>query len=176
ILYTYNPAYNSLYALFPKYPGNNQLLLKDLQLPANTVISFLATKEKVQWEQKGNDVVVSLPSYDPNRIKAPYAYVIKIEDFGKFARKPVINVSLRKESFNKIISFAKEANQEIRYTLDGSEPNIHSDLYATPIMLKKSATVKAISIFPAALPSEAATKDIQIYEWKSPEKPKSIKS
>ena len=121
-------------------------------------------------------MVVSLPDYDPNKIKAPYAYVIKIENFGKFARKPVINISLRKESFNKIISFAKEANQEIRYTLDGSEPNIHSDLYVTPIMLKKSTTVKAISIFPGALPSEAITKDVQIYEWKSSEKPKSIKS
>jgi alpha-L-fucosidase len=176
IFYTYNPASNSLYALFPKYPGNNQLLLKDIQLPASTSISFLATKEKVQWQQQGNDVVVSLRAYDPNKIKAPYAYVIKIENFGKFAHKPTIYLSLRKESFNKRISFAKDSSEEIRYTIDGSEPGIHSDLYAAPFMLKKSTTVKAISIFPGALPSEVATQDVPVYEWKNSEKPKSIKS
>ena len=81
--FTYNPTSNNLYAVFPKYPADKKLVLKNFTLPKNTNISFLATKEKLSWKQLGNNVEVTLPAYDPNKITAPYAYVIKIADFGK---------------------------------------------------------------------------------------------
>jgi len=81
--FTYNPTTNNLYAVFPQYPANKKLLLKNMLLPKSTNISFLSTQQKLSWKQQGNNVEVQLPDYDPNKIKAPYAYVIKIENFGK---------------------------------------------------------------------------------------------
>jgi alpha-L-fucosidase len=83
IFYTYNPTSNSLYAIFPRYPTNKKLVLKDIQLPKGTQVTFLSTKKNVQWRQQGKDVVVTLPDYDPETIKAPYAYVIRIAGYGK---------------------------------------------------------------------------------------------
>jgi alpha-L-fucosidase len=85
IFYTYNPTTNSLYAIFPKYPADKKLILKNIQLPKGTQVTFLSTKNKLQWQQHGKDLQVTLPDYDPNKIKAPYAFVIKISNYGKFA-------------------------------------------------------------------------------------------
>jgi len=92
VFYTYNPTKNNLYAIFPKYPDNRKLVLKDVSLPAGTKISFLSTKENLQWRQSGKDIEISLPEYNPNKIRSPYGYAVKIEDFGKFASRPKIMV------------------------------------------------------------------------------------
>ncbi len=86
IFYTYNSSSNSLYAIFPKYPDNRKLILKDIQLPKGTVITFLSTKSNLKWRQQGKDLAVTLPGYDPDKMKAPYAYVIKIAGYGKFTQ------------------------------------------------------------------------------------------
>jgi alpha-L-fucosidase len=86
IFYTYNASTNSLYAIFPKYPADKKLVLKDVQLPKGTAITFLSTKGKLQWKQQGKNLMVTLPDYDPNKMKAPYAFVIKISDYGRFTK------------------------------------------------------------------------------------------
>ena len=86
IFYTYNASTNSLYAIFPKYPADKKLVLKDVQLPKGTTITFLSTKGKLQWKQQGKNLMVTLPDYDPNKMKAPYAFVIKISDYGRFTK------------------------------------------------------------------------------------------
>ncbi|MEO9005253.1 MAG: hypothetical protein ABI288_10970 [Ginsengibacter sp.] len=60
--------------------------MKPLKLPKGALINFLSTKKNVQWRQRGKDVVVTLPDYDPDKIKDPYAYVIKIAGYGKFSQ------------------------------------------------------------------------------------------
>ncbi|GAC1531116.1 MAG: alpha-L-fucosidase [Sediminibacterium sp.] len=84
VFYTYNKTNNALYAIFPQYPSNRKLVLKNrgsTSLPK--AISFLPTGEKLTASIAGNDLVVKLPEYDPNKIKAPYAYVIRIDGYGK---------------------------------------------------------------------------------------------
>ncbi len=93
IFYTYNPTTNSLYAILPKYPSDNKLVIRDMQLPTSTDIQFLSTKQKIQWKQNGSNVEITLPAYDPNAIKSPYAYVLKINNYGKFAAKPAIKIA-----------------------------------------------------------------------------------
>lgn len=34
----------------------------------------------LRWTQSGKNVVVQLPAYNPNKMKAPYAYAIKIKE------------------------------------------------------------------------------------------------
>ena len=52
VFYTYNANTNTLYAIFPKYPANKKLVLKDISPAAGTAISFLSTNEKLHLMQK----------------------------------------------------------------------------------------------------------------------------
>ena len=47
------------------------------------MISFLATQQILKWKIKNDNTQIELPAYNSNKIKAPYGYVIKIEDFGR---------------------------------------------------------------------------------------------
>jgi alpha-L-fucosidase len=176
IFYTYNPTTNSLYAIFPKYPDDKKLVLKDITLPEGTAINFLSTKENLSWQQQGTDVVVSLPGYDPNKIKAPYAYVIKISNYGKFAHKPAMEVSYPNGSLNPVIAFTTKDAGEIRYTLDGSEPNGTSLVYTKPFSIKKTSVVKAVTLLPGALPSDIASEEVKSFPWLRTTKIKNLKT
>ena len=119
VFYTYNEKTNSLYAIFPKYPDNNKLVLKSVSLPAGTAISFLSTKENPGWKQEGENTIISLPAYNPNKIKAPYAYVVKISNYGKFAKKPSIKVDY-KNAMQPVVTLQDDG--VIHYTTDGTTP------------------------------------------------------
>lgn len=81
--FTYNPSANNLYAVIPKWPSDKKFTIKDITLDQNAVLQLMDTKENLQWKQDGNNVVVSLPEFDPNKIKSQWAYVIKMNNTGK---------------------------------------------------------------------------------------------
>lgn len=161
--YTYNATNNNLFAIFPRYPSNKKLILKDITLPAGTKISFLSTKEKLNWQQAGNNIEVSLPDYDPNKIKMPYAYAIKMENFGRFTRKPNITVNYD-AALKPVISIEdKTEGAVIHYTTDGSEPTAVSAVYSKPFTLTSNTTLKAMAIKDGALNSEVQIVQVKAY-------------
>jgi len=165
VFYTYNPTTNSLYAIFPKYPSDRKLVLKDISLPAGTLINFLSTKENVAWKQEGQNVVIALPVYDPNKIKAPYAYVLKIGNYGAFLKKPQIKVEYPHDGLQPLVSFSAGENEMIRYTVDGSEPSKASLLYTKPFTLDKTGMVKAKAFDAKSISSAVAEENVIRYEW-----------
>ena len=184
VFYTYNPTTNSLYAILPRYPSDRKMVLKNIQLPEASVVTFLSTNENLKWQNEGNDVIISMPDYDPNKIKAPYAYVLKISNYGKYAHKPMMIVSYPNGSMTPEISFDKKFSGEIHYTTDGSEPlpdrinrtgTNNSNLYSTPFSINKTSVVKAIDILPNALPSNVSSGEVKVYHWMKGEKVKNSK-
>lgn len=165
IFYTYNDKTNTLYAIFPKYPSDRKLILKDMVLPANTEISFLSTKENVSWKQEGKNIIVELPDYDPNKIKAPYAYVLKIADYGAFSKKPKINITYPGNGLQPQISLSAENDETIHYTIDGTDPSENSALYNQPFTVDKSTTIKAAAFKEGSLPSAVISGQATKYEW-----------
>jgi len=165
VFYTYNPTTNSLYAIFPKYPSDRKLVLKDISFPAGTLISFLSTKENVAWKQVGQNIVIDLPAYDPNKIKAPYAYVLKIGNYGAFLKKPQIKVEYPHDGLQPLVSFSAGENEMIRYTVDGSEPSEASLLYTKPFTLDKTGMVKAKAFDAKSISSAVAEENVIRYEW-----------
>lgn len=165
--YTYNAHTNSLYAIFPKFPGNRQLTLKDISLPAGTVISFLSTKEKLNWESSGGNTLIQLPEYNPNKIKAPYAFVLKIDNYGKFLAKPVMDVDYKKSAARPVISFHVTQPATVRYTTDGSEPTLESTLYTKPFSIDKTEIIKSKSFQDGILSSNTSTHKVKTYGWKN---------
>jgi alpha-L-fucosidase len=175
VFYTYNPTTNSLYAILPRYPSNRKMILKNIQLPEASVATFLSTSENLKWQNEGDDVIISMPDYDPNKIKAPYAYVLKISNYGKYAHKPMMMVSYPNGSLTPEISFDKKFSGEIHYTTDGSEPTNNSNLYSTPFSINKTSVVKAIDILPNALLSNISSEEVKVYHWMKSEKMKDPK-
>lgn len=83
VFYTYNSTTNTLYAILPVYPADKKIVLKDIALPAQANVSLLGAKEKPLVKTTGNNTTITLPAYNPVNFKAPYAFVIKIEGYGK---------------------------------------------------------------------------------------------
>jgi len=53
----------------------------------------------------------------------------------------------------------------IRYTIDGTAPDTHSTLYAAPLEIDSTSTVKAIAYKKGWNQSAVATADYEIYHW-----------
>ena len=167
LFYTYNEKENSLFAIFPKYPDSRKIILKDISLAAGTPIRFLSSKQNLSWTQDGNNIVVELPEYNPNKIKAPYAYVIKIAGYGKFAPKPQINLANKANVLQPVVSINSSVPATIKYTVDGSEPSMASPTYTNPFVLTATGTVKAKAIADDALPSGTVSELVKVYTWKN---------
>lgn len=138
--FTYNPTENNLYAILPKWPGS-QFVIKDLPLAPGTVVELLGTQQPLQWEQRGADLVVKLPSFDPNKIKEQYAYVIKIGHTGAFAANPRVETHYPGKSLKPLVTITTKDNSECRYTLDGSQPTEGSALYTKPFFVDHSGVL-----------------------------------
>jgi len=174
IFYTYNPTTNNLYAIFPKYPDNKKLVLKDITLSAGTIVSFLSTKESLQWKQSGANVEINLPDYNPNKIRSPYAFAVKIGDFGRFASKPKIIVEYKPGQLKPLVTIESAEDFNLDYTIDGSMPTRNSNLYTSPFYPPKTITINVVSYplsnyggFTKILPSAMVTQEVKVYEWKN---------
>ena len=170
VFYTYNDKTNTLYAILPKYPDNKKVVLKDLDLSESGTVSFLSTKKNLSWSLEGKNTVIDLPEYDPNKIKVPYAYVIKIENYGRFAVKPSIKVDYDKGAVKPVISILTTSVEAIHYTTDGSEPSLQSALYTKPFSIDITSVIKAKSYLASVLPSATLTENVKVYNWMNPVK------
>lgn len=163
VFYTYNANTNALYAILPKYPGNKKIILKNLNLTEGTNVSFLSTKAMLQWKQVGDDAEVMLPEYNPNVIKSPYAYVVKIENFGRYAAKPKIVITYNK-SLQPTVSISNTADgAAIYYTTDGSMPTTQSAVYGKPFTVKSTTVVKAIAVKNGIINSDVMQTTVKDY-------------
>lgn len=166
VFYTYNANTNTLYAILPRYPDNKKTVLKNVGPASGAVISFLSAKEKLNWHQQGEDIVIDLPEYNPNKIKAPYAFVLKIENFGRFSPKPVMKVEYEKGAVKPVISLSVAEAGTIHYTTDGSEPTSVSELYTKPFSIDQTSIVKAKAYQAGVLLSATLETNVRTYEWK----------
>lgn len=163
IFFTYKPRENTLFAIFPKYPSDNRLILKDIQLPRNALVTLLDTKEALRWTVTGNTTTISLPYYDPNKFKSPHAFAVKISNYGEFVAKPQIDIQYEPQTMRPIITMSCATNgATIRYTADGSAPTDKSPAYSQPSTLNEARTIRARAFKPGLLASKEDTARVKI--------------
>jgi alpha-L-fucosidase len=175
VFYTYNAKTNALYGIFPKYPGDHKLVLRDITLPEGTKMRFLSTDQPVSWRQAGSNVEVNLPGYDPNKMKAPYAYVVKIENYGKFAPKPEINLIYESGRLEPLVKIYPRSGAEVHITTDGSEPTESSPLYTAAFLLHKTAVLKAKGFDKGRISSAVDSVTARVYQWQNAKKVSKLK-
>jgi len=69
---------NALYAILPQWPSSGKVILKDMNVTGGK-ISLLETSQSLKFKNIGKNTEITLPAFDPNKIKSNYAFVIKIE-------------------------------------------------------------------------------------------------
>jgi alpha-L-fucosidase len=170
MFFTYSPGDNSLNAIFPRYPDNRQLVMDDITPPEGSQITFLSTGETLSWKQEGKDVIVALPEYNPNRIGAPYAYVIRVSGYGRYVARPVAQVSYAPGSLKPVVSCPAPTGASVFFTTDGSEPGPASTRYEKPFTVERTGVIRFRAFAADALPSAEAVVEAAVYEWLSPVK------
>lgn len=166
VFYTYNPVTNSLYAILPRYPSDKKIRLKGIGLSQAKKITFLSTGQSLNGKIENTDLVIDLPDYDPNKIKAPYAYVIRISDFGKFGTKPRIMLDYKKDPLKPMVTILSAPGTKVYYGL-GKEP---TELYKGPFSISTTATINALAVADAekeTLPSGIVSLEAKTYQWKN---------
>lgn len=68
---------NTLYAICPIYP-KDQLVVKGVKLKSNAKIEMLGYNKKIKWKQKGNDVVIVVPTLTSSEVPCQYAWTFKL--------------------------------------------------------------------------------------------------
>ena len=145
VFYTYNANTNSLYVIFPKYPSGKKLVLKNLGNASANEIRFLSTNEKLNSSKQGNNPVISLPEYDPNKIKSPYAYAVKIKNFGAFVQKPKIDIGYLNDMSAATVTIANnDPAAKIMYTISNGTTT-KTETYTQPFTHKGNARIKAFA-------------------------------
>lgn len=175
VFYTYNANTNTLYTILPKYPDDKKIVLKNVGPASGATVSFLSTKEKLNWRQQGEDIAIDLPDYNPNKIKAPYAFVLKIENYGRFSPKPVMKVDYEKGATKPVISLSVNGVGSVRYTTDGSEPTSRSELYTKPFSIDQTSIIKAKTYQAGVIPSATKEEKVKTYNWKNAVKTANLK-
>jgi len=178
--FTYNPIHNDLYAILPKWPSLSStpsqalapasFTIHDLTLAPDTRIELLETQETLSWRQAGNDVVISFPAYDPNKIKSQYAYVIRIRNTGAFVARPAVKLEYSPNALQPLATIKGEDDVEYRYTLDGSAPNESSALYKAPFKVENSGILSIQGFKKGLLPAPLVSLPVKVYTWHAAQK------
>lgn len=154
LFYTYNPKTNSLYILLPRYPSDGRVVLRDVQLPYGADVTLLGSKSRPRIELSGSNTILNLPLYDPNAFAAPYAFVLKVANYGAFVGPVSIRVQYDSTSVRPVISLScATPSAAIHYTTDGSAPTELSPRYERPFTLEESALVRARAFLYGQQPS-----------------------
>ena len=166
VFYTWNPKSKSVFAIFPRYPSDRKLVLKGLQLPATGAeVTLLATKDKCKAENIGGNVVITLPEYNPNKIKSTQAYAVKISGFGDFVSKPKVDLNYDPRTVKPLVKITtKTLGATIRYTTDGREPSETSPTYSVPFTPVATCTVRAKAFKLGLISSNTDSTQVKLYK------------
>jgi alpha-L-fucosidase len=139
------------------WPTDGRLKLSGLD---NKLLkAFLLTRgvqSSLRTTRKGNDLIIEVPSQAPD----PMVSVVGLDIKGKPIVIETPEIVADANIFIDTVEVTIEGdveNTQIRYTLDGSEPQSDSPVYKRPIRLKNSATVSA-GLFRNTKPITGVTK------------------
>lgn len=102
---------------------------------ASTIAYLLSLNQPDQWIGKP---VLGAFSESEQSIRNKNTYLPK--------PKPSIKSGIFTDS-KELTFFVDDENAQIRYTIDGSEPNENSTLFSKPLNLDETKTIKAISVY-----------------------------
>jgi len=164
VFYTYQPAQNTVYAIFPRWPVNRQVMLKNVKIPVGTTVTLLPTGQKLRYTATASQTVVYLPAYDPAQFQAKEAYVIKIAGYGNYVATPHIAVNYAPNNMVPTVSIScGTPDAVIRYTTNGAAVTSVSPIFTAPFSPATAGRIKAKAFKTKLLDSNETTDTVQKY-------------
>jgi alpha-L-fucosidase len=142
--YTLSRDGKTVYAIRLGWPGS-ELRLSGVPVPPGSKITLLGSSEPLAWMQEDGTVKIELPEALGRNLPCRIAYVFKMPAL-PYAERPVITVKGDRVSMNAAIEASMATSTpgaEIRYTLDGSDPDQASPSADGPLSLPATCTLKA---------------------------------
>jgi alpha-L-fucosidase len=190
--FTYNPAQNMVYAILPKYPADGKLTLTledfDLKDPSNKFsayheITLLQTGQDLKWKYANGVVSIDLPKYDPGWAQVPYAYAIRISNYGRYLPKPLVHVSYSSPTGPPIVSVEPGVSglagngsraAAVHYEIGEREVSVKSPVYASAFPVMATAQVKVMESSTGLLNSAVMETKVVRYDYLPAENPSSV--
>jgi hypothetical protein len=141
------------------------MTLKKVKPAPGTKIMLSGFDTPLEWHQTEEGLVIYFPSAPPSNPGRASVYVLNLEGTAQsLATAPQIGNADEAKLKSKVVSGVSERvaiastenNATIRFTTDGSEPNLGSAVYASPILVTRSGLIKAVSYVPGKMPSETS--------------------
>ena len=148
------------------WPGS-QLMIKKIKPAAGSGVQLLGSNEKLSWKETPEGAVILLPASLQNEAGRPvkYVYVFKLNGAAQvLAAMPQVGTNAEVAAKTKVIGDSgaavtistPEQNAMIRYTTDGSIPNLQSTLYSSPIVVTQSGVIKAVTYVTGKISSDVS--------------------
>ena len=78
-----------------------------------------------------------------------------IQEFGVYYQPPILFAPvIRRSSDGTVTLSCRTGNARIHYTLDGSQPTVHSSCYSAPLRVREAGMIRAVSMFPDGMANE----------------------
>ena len=139
--------------------------LKKIKPTPGTKIMLNGFEAPLEWRQSEEGLVIFFPAAPPSNPGRAGVYVLNLEGSAQsLATAPQIGNPDEAKLKSKVVSGVSERvaissienGATIRFTTDGTEPNLGSAVYASPILVTKSGLLKAVSYVPGKMPSETS--------------------
>lgn len=135
----YNGDSTTLYLHVFDWPADGKLRVSGLGNDPEKAV--LLGGDELKVERDGSDLIVDLPGAAPN----PYSSTVELTIQGKpiIYKMPTIKAPTNILVNSMQVSISGGTGQDIRYTLDGSDPTSQSPIYDAPITIVNTGTLKA---------------------------------
>lgn len=156
---------DNLYCIVPQYP-DRKLVVENLNVTDEAEITLLATGQELEWKNEGENLVISIPPFDPQKITVTDAYVIKIDHAPGLVQQPVIQARYASFTADPAITITSSTDDaQIYYTLDGGTPTKNDRRYTEPFTLGHSQQIKAIAFKQGWVSSNVDSAMVETYDW-----------
>ncbi|MBT6004374.1 MAG: hypothetical protein HOG79_01540, partial [Prolixibacteraceae bacterium] len=149
-----NASYSSVHGdITSNWEYNNGVFNLDVEIPPNTTASVFVPGNNVNnvIADDSNVIFIGVENDFLHYEIQSGKYTFILQNLGDFVQNPILSIPVIDPPDSTLFSpdsvlvnirqYSK--NAEIRFTLDGSEPNENSELFTEPFVIRKSTVVKA---------------------------------
>lgn len=144
----------------------NVILLKEYSQLGERVSEFEVEyrTEDGGWRTLVKDTTISFrkilrtPTVETGALKLKITGALAcpcIQEFGAYYQPPILFAPVIRRSPDGTVTLScQTGSARIHYTLDGSQPTVHSPCYSAPVQVREAGMIRAISVFPDGMANE----------------------
>jgi hypothetical protein len=160
IRFTQSKDSKYVYAFCYDWP-DKELVLRDVKAEEGSSIQMLGASETLKWKQGESGLVIDIPESLSKNRPCDHIWVLKIPVSPSVAIGST-STYFTKGSYSEVELESCGDIDEIRYTIDGSDPDRNSSMYTEPIKISSECTLIAQGFYDGKPNGDKATADFKL--------------